>query len=98
MEVLRAEAEVSKRDQELTVARTNLQLQETLMKNAVTKSLDDPVLESMPVVPTDEQIQPAPIEAVKSKRDLIEAAQRNRPGIDATDIAPVNHQIRPPAS
>jgi outer membrane protein TolC len=53
MDVLRAEAEVSKRDQDLTVARTSLELQETLMKNAVTKSLDDPVLEAMPVVPTD---------------------------------------------
>src|SRR6266478_6090283 len=53
MDVLRAEAEVSKRDQELTVARTSLQLQETLIKNAVTKSLDDPTLEAMPVVPTD---------------------------------------------
>ena len=59
MDVLRAEAEVSKRDQELTVARTNLQLQETLMKNAITKSLEDPTLESMPVIPTD-QIKEAP--------------------------------------
>src|SRR5580765_4875537 len=57
MDVLRAEAEVSKRAQELTVARTSLQLQETLMKNAVTKSLDDPVLEALPVIPTD-QLQP----------------------------------------
>ena len=39
---MRAEAEVSRRDQDLTVARTSLQLQETLMKNAITKSLDDP--------------------------------------------------------
>ena len=45
MDVMRAEAEVSKRDQDLTVARTSLQLQELLMKNALTKSLDDPVLE-----------------------------------------------------
>ena len=29
MDVLKAEAEVSKRDQDLTVARTNLQLQES---------------------------------------------------------------------
>lgn len=93
MEVLRAEAEVSKRDQELTVARTNLQLQETLMKNAVTKSLDDPVLESMPVVPTDEQIQPAPIEAVKAIRDLIADAQHNRPELAESDIDLVNRQI-----
>ena len=53
MDVLRAEAEVSERDQDLTVARTSLQLQETLMKNAITKSLDDPILEAMPVIPTD---------------------------------------------
>jgi outer membrane protein TolC len=98
MEVLRAEAEVSKRDQELTVARTNLQLQETLMKNAVTKSLDDPVLESMPVVPTDEQIQPAPIEAVKPIRDLIADAQHNRPELAESDIDLVNRQISRRAS
>ena len=53
MDVMRAEAEVSRRDQDLTVAKTNLQLQESLIKNALTKNLDDPVLESMPVVPTD---------------------------------------------
>ena len=93
MEVMRAEAEVSKRDQELTVARTNLQLQETLMKNAVTKSLDDPVLESMPVVPTDEQMQPAPIEAAKPIRELIANAQHNRPELAESDIDLVNRQI-----
>src|SRR4029077_7986054 len=53
MDVLRAEAEVSRRDQDLTIARSNLQLQESLMKNALTKSLDDPTLQEMPVVPTD---------------------------------------------
>ena len=98
MEVMRAEAEVSKRDQELTVARTNLQLQETLMKNAVTKSLDDPVLESMPVVPTDEQMQPAPIEAAKPIRDLIADAQHNRPELAESDIDLVNRQISRRAS
>jgi outer membrane protein TolC len=93
MEVLRAEAEISKRDQELTVARTNLQLQETLMKNAITKSLDDPILESMPVIPTDEQTQPAPIEAVKPIQDLITEALRNRPELAESDIDLVNRQI-----
>ena len=93
MEVMRSEAEVSKRDQELTVARTNLQLQETLMKNAVTKSLDDPVLESMPVVPTDEQMQPAPIEAAKPIQDLIAEAQHNRPELAESDIDLVNRTI-----
>src|SRR6516162_2055560 len=45
MDVMRAEAEVSRRDQDLLIAKTNLQLQESLMKNAVTKNLDDAVLE-----------------------------------------------------
>ena len=53
MDVMRAEAEVSRRDQDLTVAKTNLQLQESLIKNALTKNLDDPTLEAMPVIPTD---------------------------------------------
>lgn len=92
MDVLRAEAEVSKRDQELTVARTNLQLQETLMKNAITKSLDDPVLESMSVIPTD-QLQPVAIQTAQPIQDLISEAQHNRPELAETDIDLVNRQI-----
>lgn len=93
IEVMRSEAEVSKRAQELTVARTNLQLQETLMKNAITKSLDDPVLESMPVVPTDEQVQPAPIQAAQTIQELITEAQRSRPELAESNIDLVNRQI-----
>ena len=92
MEVMRAEAEVSKRDQDLTVARTSLQLQETLMKNAITKSLDDPVLESMPVVPTD-QMQTVAIQAAQPIQDLISQAQHNRPELAESDIDLVNRQI-----
>ncbi len=92
MDVLRAEAEVSKRDQELTVARTSLQLQQTLMKNAITKSLDDPTLEAMPVVPTD-RIQTVAIEAIEPVQDLIKEAQHSRPELAETDIDLVNRQI-----
>ena len=53
MDVLKAEGELATRQQDLTVARTNLELQELYMKNAITRSFDDPVLEEMPVVPTD---------------------------------------------
>ena len=92
MDVLRAEAEVSRRDQELTVARTSLQLQETLMKNAITKSLDDPVLEAIPVVPTDrtESVQPL---ASQSIQDLIAAALHGRPELAESDVDLINRQI-----
>jgi len=93
MEVMRAEAEVSRRDQELTVARTSLQLQETLMKNAVTKSLDDPVLEAMPLVPTDEQMDTVAMQTAQPIQDLILQAQHNRPELAESDIDLVNRQI-----
>ena len=92
MDVMRAEAEVSKRDQELTVARTNLQLQDTLIKNAITKSLDDPVLESMPVIPTD-QMQAVAMQAAQPIQDLIAEAQHNRPELAESDVDLVNRQI-----
>jgi outer membrane protein TolC len=92
MDVMRAEAEVSKRDQELTVARTSLQLQETLMKNAITKSLDDPVLESMSVIPTD-QMKVASIQAAQPIQELIGSAQQNRPELAESNIDLVNRQI-----
>jgi len=92
MDVLRAEAEVSKRDQDLTVARTNLQLQATLMKNAITKSLDDPVLESIPVVPTD-QMQSISAPASQPIQDLISEAQSKRPELAESDVDLINRQI-----
>jgi outer membrane protein TolC len=92
MDVMRAEAEVSKREQDLTVARTNLQLQETLMKNAVTKSLDDPVLEAMPVIPID-KLEAVAIESAQPVQELISEAQQNRPELEESDVDLVNRQI-----
>ena len=91
MDVMKAEAEASKRDQDLTVARTNLQLQESLMKNALTRTLDNPTLEEMPVVPTD-QMQPD-TEANEPILDLIDRALRSRPELLETDIDLANRQI-----
>jgi outer membrane protein TolC len=92
MDVMRAEAEVSKRDQDVTIARTSLQLQELLIKNALTKSLDDPGLAAMPVIPTDhlESTQTSPNLAVQ---DLIDQALHNRPELAESDIDLVNRQI-----
>ena len=75
MDEMKAETEVSKRDQDLTVARTTLELQESLIKNALTKSLDDPVLEEIPVVPTSDMdemesqsTQPVPLARLPPRR------------------------------
>jgi outer membrane protein TolC len=92
MDVMRAEAEVSRRDQDLTVARTSLQLQELLIKNALTKSLDDPTLEAMPVIPTD-HLASTETPASQAVEDLITGALRDRPELAESDVDLVNRQI-----
>ncbi len=93
LDVTRAEAEVSRRDQDLTIARTNLQLQESLIKNALTKSLDDPVLEEMPVVPTD-RLQDRTVEVkVVPILDLIQEALQTRPELSESAIDLHNREI-----
>lgn len=84
MEVLKAEADVATRQQDLTIARTNLELQELYMKNAISRSLDDPVLQDMPVVPVDHigtQVQPDTepaqqmiADALKNRTELLESS------------------------
>jgi outer membrane protein TolC len=84
MEVLKAEADVATRQQDLTIARTNLELQELYMKNAISRSLDDPVLQDMPVVPVDHigtQVQPNAAaaqqmiaDALKNRTELLESS------------------------
>ena len=92
MDVMRAEAEVSRRDQDLTVAKTNLQLQESLIKNALTKNLDDPTLEAMPVIPTDllDTVQEIP---EKPTQELIAQALQDRPELSESDIDLQNREI-----
>jgi outer membrane protein TolC len=94
MDVMKAEAEVSKRDQDLTVARTTLELQQSLMKNALTKSLDDAALEEIPVVPGDRIENGSPeSDAREPIADLIAEGLRNRPELLETDVDLMNRQI-----
>jgi outer membrane protein TolC len=92
MDVMRSEAEASKRAQELTVANTNLELQASLIKNALTRSLDDPVLEAMPVVPTDRMDTTEPAKSAEVQ-DLIAKALQSRPELLESDIDLQNRKI-----
>jgi outer membrane protein TolC len=84
MDVMRAEGEVATREQDLTIAKSTLQFQELLMKNALTKNLDDPILEAMPVRPTDHtgtlEITQGPTE------DMIARALRDRIELSESDL------------
>jgi outer membrane protein TolC len=92
MDVMKAEAEVANREQDLTIAKTTLQFQELLMKNALTKNLDDPVLEAMPVRPTD---QSGTLEATtqSATEDMIARALRDRIELGESDLDLDNRRI-----
>ena len=92
MDVLKAESELATRQQDLTVARTNLELQELYMKNAITRSFDDPTLQEMAVVPTDHlaaQIQPDKTPVQQS----IDAALKNRPELQQNALDLSNREL-----
>jgi outer membrane protein TolC len=84
MDVMKAQTEVATRQQDLTVSKTTLQLQESLMKAALTKQLDQ-TLEEMPVIPTVEleAFQPEPVPPVEQ---LIDEALKNRPDLNILQL------------
>ncbi len=94
MDVMKDEAEVANREQDLTIARSTLQFQELLIKNALTKNLDDPTLEAMPVkpvnVPTDDGTTPA---SVSSTENIIAEALAHRIELSISGIDLKNRDI-----
>jgi len=77
IQVVSAQSTVATGQQNLIVAQNNLQLQELLMKNAVSRSIDDPVLAEADVIPTSGMQLPQE-EPVIPIQDMINAALSHR--------------------
>ncbi|MGA2743998.1 MAG: TolC family protein [Candidatus Sulfotelmatobacter sp.] len=77
IEVVRAQSTVAQDQQGLTIALTNLQLQQLLMKNALTRTLRDQALAGADVIPTSTMELPES-EPVQPIQDLIADALRHR--------------------
>jgi outer membrane protein len=77
IEVVNAQAQVASSNQNLIIAQTNLQLQALLMKNAITKNENDPVVAAAEVVPTD-RMQLPETEPITPLQDLISEAMQRR--------------------
>ncbi|SEB37676.1 TolC family protein [Terriglobus roseus] len=92
MEVMKDEAEVANREQDLTIAKSALQFQELLIKNALTRNLDDPILEAMPVHPTDQSTTPVTA-ATEATEDIIAQALSARLELSESDIDLQNRSI-----
>jgi len=77
IQVVSAQSTVASNQQNLIVAQNNLQLQQLLMKNAISRSIEDPVLAEADVVPTSTMQVPQQ-EPVIPTQDLINDALQHR--------------------
>jgi outer membrane protein len=77
IEVVRAQSTVAADQQALTVATTNLQLQQLLMKNALSRTLVDPRLADAEVIPTSTVSLPAQ-EDIQPTQELVSEALSHR--------------------
>ena len=92
IEITRAQSQVSSDEQDLIVSQTNLELQQLLVKNAISRNLTDPVLASAPVIPTDAMAMPDQ-EPVQPIQDLVNDAMNHRPELAQSRIDLKNREI-----
>jgi outer membrane protein TolC len=92
IEVTRAQSAVASGEQDLIVSQTNLQLQQLLVKNALTRNMADPQLAAAPVIPTSTMELPKQ-EPVVPIQDLITDALQHSPDLAQSRIDLTNRDI-----
>jgi len=92
IEVVRAQNTVAADQQSLIQAQTNLDLQQLLMKNALSRTLQDPTLASAEVIPTTTMALPDH-EPVVPTEDLINEALQHRAELAENRIDLANRDI-----
>jgi len=86
IEIIRAEAEVARSQQDLTISETNLLQQETVLKNALSRTgVASPGLAEARIIPTD-KIRMPDTEAVEPIQDLVSKAVGGRPELEQARI------------
>jgi outer membrane protein TolC len=93
LDVVRAKSTVASAEQDLIVSKTNLQLQQLFMKNALTRTLpNNSEIMQMEIIPTDTVQIPAQ-ENLPAVEDLIRTALANRPDYNQQLIGLKNSEI-----
>ncbi len=92
IEIVRAQSSVAADQQSLTVAQTNLQLQQLLMKNALSRTLVDPRLAGAEVIPTSTMSVPANEEVLPTE-DLVSQALSHRAELAESRIDLTNREL-----
>jgi outer membrane protein TolC len=93
LDVVNSDAGVASDKQALIASQSNLEYQQLLMKQAITRTLNDPQLSAAPVVPTDRVgLERLPEEDL-GVEDLVRQAYANNPQIEQAALAMKNNEI-----
>lgn len=92
IQMVSAQSTVATDQQNLILAQTNLQLQELLMKNALSRNLEDPILADAEVIPTSTMQVPQQ-EQITPTRDLINDAISHRAELSESRIDLSNREL-----
>ncbi len=93
LDVVNAQSGVASDKQALVSSESTLEYQELVLKQAVSRNLEDPVLVNAPVIPTDRVSLLQTPEENTPLEDLVRQAEANRPEIEQAQIALKNDEI-----
>ncbi|MFT4112268.1 TolC family protein [Silvibacterium sp.] len=93
LDVVSATSSVETDRQAVISSESNLEYQQLLMKQAIARSLEDPVLANAPVIPTDRVSLIEMPEERESADDLVRQADANSPSIEQAILTLKNDEI-----
>jgi outer membrane protein TolC len=93
LDVVNADSQVASDKQALISSQSTLEFQQLVMKQAITRNLDDPRLANAPVIPTDRVSLLATPEEGTPVEDLVRQAEANSPSIEQQILTVKNSEI-----
>jgi outer membrane protein len=93
LDVLNSDNQVSTDTQALITSQTSLEYQQLIMKQAISRNLNDPILSAAPVIPTDRISLVEMPEERMPVEDLVQKAYANRPEIEQNILNLRNTEI-----
>lgn len=93
LDVLNSDNQVSTDTQALITSQTSLEYQQLIMKQAISRNLDDPSLATAPVIPTDRVSLLEMPEERTPVEELVQKAYANRPEIEQNILNLRNDEI-----
>ncbi|MBT9330743.1 TolC family protein [Paracidobacterium acidisoli] len=93
LDVVNAQSQVASDQQALITSQSNLEYQQLVMKQAISRNLDDPRLANAPIIPTDRVSLLETPEEHTAVDDLVRQADANSPAVEQDILTLKNDEL-----